>query len=834
MGAGMSSLTLGLRMLRREWRSGELRVMWLSLLVAVAAVVAVGVFSDRVEQVLSQQANALLGGDLILESDNPLSPDYRQQAQDAKLAWVEGYEFPSMVMGQDEGRLAAIKAVSSGYPLRGELKISEQPFSPVMLAGSIPSPGTVWVEPQLLSDLSLVVGDNLTVGAVNFRIAAVIRNEPARAAGNLFALSPRVLLNSVDLAATKLIQPASRVRYQLMMAGSLDVIKQHKQALLGQLQPGERMLDVDDGRPEVRMAVQRAGRFLGLAALVSVLLAGVAIAMASNRYAERHFDHCAVLRCLGAGQSQILIIFLFQLLLVGLLAGSIGAGLGYMAQAGLVNALAPLLGSELPAPSLRPAAIGLLVGLVTLFGFALPRFLALRQIPALRVLRRDLQGGGVQRWLVLLIGVTALMSLLLIQAGDMVLGLYAMVGVAAALLLLSGLAWLMVLGIARLNGQVGLAWRFGLLNISRRASASVVQVSGFGLGIMALLLLTMVRGDLLSEWQLRLPEEAPNRFLINIQPDQVAEVRAFFAEHRVQNVPLYPMVRGRLVAINGRETSLDDYPDDRAKRLLMREFNLSWHEQLPANNAINRGAWWSPGEAKPAQFSVEQGIAEAFGLQLGDRLRYMIAGQTVEATVTSLRSVEWDSFQVNFFVMAPPGLLNPYPSNYISSFYLPDQRYALLNELVKKFPNITVLDVSSIINEVRRIIERVTMAVEFVFIFTLLAGLMVMYAAIQATLDERIRETALLRTLGAQRGQLQKGLLAEFAGLGLISGSIAVLAASGAAMILASQVFNLTYFPAPWLWIGAPLVSALVIGGVGMMSTRFILKQPPLKSLRQE
>ena len=830
----MSSLKLGLRMLRREWRSGELRVIWLSLLVAVAAVVAVGVFGDRVEQVLSQQANALLGGDLILESDNPISSHHSQQAAEADLRWVAGYEFPSMVMGDEEGRLAAIKAVSSGYPLRGELKISEQPFATAEDASGIPTPGTVWVEPQLLSDLSLSVGDMLSVGAISLRIVAVIRNEPARAAGNLFALSPRVLLNSVDLAATELIQPASRVRYQLMMAGEPQAVKQHKAQLQLQLQPGERMLDVEDGRPEVRMAVQRAGRFLGLAALVSVLLAGVAIAMASDRYAERHFDHCAVLRCLGAGQSQILEIFLSQLLIVGVLAGGAGAIVGYVAQAGLVNAFAPLLGGELPAPSLRPAGIGLLVGLVTLFGFALPRFLALRQIPALRVLRRDLQGGGVQRWLVLLIGVSALMLLLLIQVGDVVLGLYAMLGVAATLLLLSGLAWLMVLGIGRLNGQVGLAWRFGLLNISRRATASVVQVSGFGLGIMALLLLTMVRGDLLSEWQLRLPDDAPNRFLINIQPDQVAEVEQFFAQHGVGNVPLYPMVRGRLVAINGQEVSVDDYPDDRAKRLLMREFNLSWRAHIPASNTIMSGEWWQMEGYEPAQFSVEQGIAEAFGLQIGDSLRYMIAGQAVEATVSSLRSVEWDSFQVNFFVVAPPGLLDQYPSNYISSFYLPNEHYALLNELVKKFPNITVLDVSTIIAEVRRIIERVTMAVEFVFVFTLIAGLMVMYAAIQATLDERIRETALLRTLGAQRAQLQKGLLAEFASLGMISGSIAVLAASGAAMLLAAKVFNLAYLPSPWLWIGAPLASAFVIALVGMMSTRFILKQPPLRSLQRE
>ncbi len=829
----MSSLNLALRMLRREWHSGELRVMWLALLLAVAAVGAVGVFSDRVELALAQQANALLGGDLVLESSNAIPHSYRERAHAQGIQWVEGYEFPSMVMGEEQSRLAAIKAVSAGYPLRGELKISDQPFSPAMAAEGIPPAGTVWVEPQLLTDLGLKVGDPLYVGASQLTISAIIRNEPARAAGNLFSLSPRVLLNVDDLAATQLIHPASRVRYQLMYAGETTVIHRLKQSLQNKLNPGERLLDVEDGRPEVRMAVQRADRFLGLAALVSVLLAGVAIAMASARYAERHFDHCAVLRCLGASQSQILWLFLLQLLVVGLLAGSVGAALGYLAQAGLVAAFAPLLGGTLPPPSLQPAGVGLLVGLVTLFGFALPRFLALRSVPALRVLRRDLQGSGVQPWLVLLMSVSALMALLLIQAGDLTLGLYAMLGVFISLLLLSGLAWLMVKAIGHVKGQVGVAWRFGLLNISRRAKSSVIQVSGFGLGIMALLLLIMVRGDLLSEWQLRLPDDAPNRFLINIQPDQVEEVEQFFTENNVHEPMLYPMVRGRLVAINDHQVSPDDYSEDRAKRLVQREFNLSWSQVMPDNNKVLEGGWWQSASTLQ-QFSVEQGIAESLGIKMGDVLHYKIAGQAVAAKVTNLRSVEWDSFQVNFFVIAPPGLLDDYPTNYITSFYLSDEQYELLNQLVKRMPNITVLDVSTIIDEVRRIIERVTMAVEFVFLFTLLAGLMVMYAAIQATLDERVRESALLRTLGAQRGQMQKGIMAEFAGLGLLAGSVAVLVASVAAAILAAKVFDFNYLPAPWLWISAPLLSALMVGLAGALSTRFILNQSPMKSLRGE
>ncbi|MCF6229656.1 MAG: FtsX-like permease family protein [Gammaproteobacteria bacterium] len=820
---------LALRMLRREWRSGELRVIWLSLLIAVAAVVAVGVFSDRVNQALIQQANALQGGDLILSSDNPLPLTYRQQADHAGILWVEGYEFPSMVMVDDRARLVAVKAVSNGYPLRGQLLISQDPFAPAQVASGLPAPGTVWVEPQLLSDLALSVGDSLSLGALSVQISAVIRNEPARAAGNLFSLSPRVLLNSANLAATELVQPASRVRYQLMMAGDMAQINQHKKQLQRQLQPGERLLDITDGRPEVNMAVERAARFLGLAALVSVLLAGVAIAMASRRYSERHYDHCAVLRCLGASHRQILNLFLLQLLIVGTVAGGLGAALGYLAQAGLVNALAPLFSGELPPPSLQPAAVGILVGLVTLFGFSLPRFIALSRVPALRVLRRELQGAGTQPWLVFLISLSALMVLLVIQAGDVRLGLFALLGVAVSLLLLASLAWLMVWGIGRLKGQVGLSWRFGLLNISRRTTASVVQVSGFGLGIMALLLLTMVRGDLLSEWQLQLPENAPNRFLINIQPDQVAAVAQFFRQQQVDNVPLYPMVRGRLVAINNNILSVDDFPDDRAKRLLMREFNLSWSQTMPNGNRLIEGAWWQASDQP--QFSIEQGIAEAFGIRLGDRLRYKIAGEEVEATVTSLRSVEWDSFQVNFFVIASPGVLDNYPSNYVSSFYLPENKYPLLNQLLQQFPNITVLDVSSIMEEVRRIVERVIMAVEFVFLFTLLAGLMVMYAAIQSTLDERIRESALLRTLGAQRGQLQKGLLAEFAVLGLLAGSVAVVVSSAAAALLAEQIFNLAYLPSPWLWLGAPIASALAIGLAGVLSTRFILKQPPLVSL---
>ncbi|OGI43580.1 MAG: ABC transporter permease, partial [Candidatus Muproteobacteria bacterium RBG_16_64_11] len=724
-----------------------------------------------------------------------------------------------------------VKAVEDGYPLRGQLRVAEEAFGVETATRAIPAPGTAWLDARMLQALGVRVGDDIHLGAAQLRVAAVLAYEPDRG-GDLFSIAPRVLLNYADLPATQLTRAGSRLTHRLLVAGDKLQVERFRAWLVARLKPGERLQDIREGRPELRAALDRAGQFLGLTALVSVLLAGVAVATSARRYSARHLDSVAVLRCLGASQATVVKLFLFEMLWLGLLASLAGCAFGYAAQAGLAYLLSGLVATTLPAPTWSPVAAGLVTGLVTLLGFALAPLLRLKDVPPLRVLRRDLGALPPRGVLPYAAACAALGALMWWQAGDNTLALYVMAGTLGGLVLLGGMAYALVRALNVLRQRVGVAWRYGLANIARRAQGSVVQVVAFGLGIMVLLLLSLVRADLLRGWQNSLPPDAPNQFIINIQPDEVAPLQAFFSERERPAPAWYPVVRGRLATINGRPADPEAFANPRAKRLLEHEFNLSWSAALQADNRIVAGRWWSAGE-RGAWLSIEKGLAETLQLKLGDELGFLLGGSELRATVMSLRSVEWDSFRPNFFVLAPPGLLDEYPATYMTSFYLPKDDRVLLGALAERFPSVTLLDVDALMTQVRRIVDRVVLAVEYVFLFSLLAGLVVLYAAIQATQDERLYESAMLRTLGAGRRQVQAGLIAEFVTLGLLAGLLASLTASLLGYMLAEQVLHIAYQFNVWLWVAGILGGALGIGLAGTLATRFVLEHPPWRVLRE-
>lgn len=824
-------LKYSFRLLLRDWRAGELRVLFIAVVLAVASVTSVGFFTDRVEQTLRQQANELLAADLVVSADHTLRPLFSDAARTRKLQIVEVRQLRSMVLAGELNQLVELKAVAPGYPARGQLRLAA-PRGGEVRAVDIPRPGTVWVEPDLLRRLQLKVGDTITLGAAQFKLAEVITYEPDRG-GNMFSIAPRVLLRLDDLAATQLLQEGSRAQYQLLVAGDAKQVASYRAAMQEQLQRGERIVDVTDARQEVREALTRAQKFLGLAALVSVILAGVAVAMAARRYVERHLDSCAIMRCVGASQSFITGVFVWESVWLGLLASSAGCLLGFIAHEALVELLGAMLVENLPSASWWPVLSGLLTGWVTLLAFALPPLMHLRGVPTLRVLRRDLGGLPAPTLSAYAAGFGALALLLLWQAGEVRLAAYMLGGVVGTVLVLSLLAWLLVRSLRSLRSGAGVAWRFGLANVVRRARSSVVQVLSFGIGLMALSLLSVVKGDLLSAWEGRLPTDAPNRFLINIQPDQVVPLKTSLQEKQLPVPEVFPMVRARLVAINGKDLQLSALEDERARRLAEREFNLSWAEQLQnQDNTLVAGQWWGAAERGQAILSVEEGIAKTLGVTVGDALTYDAAGERFTAKVVNLRKVRWDSFRVNFFVVAPPGLLEHYPASYITAFYVPETQQAAVNEVLRQFPNFTLIDVSAIMNKVRDIIARVTQAVEYVFGFTLLAGLMVLYAAIQSTQDERQRESAVLRTLGASRWQLTAGVLSEFAALGALAGLVAGTAATLLGYVLAQRVLDVPYTFNPWLWLIGIGGGALGVGLAGYLGTRSLLNQPPLQTLR--
>lgn len=826
----MNTLYLALRMLRRDWRAGELGLLFMALTVAVTSVTSVGFFTDRIAQVLQRQANELLGADLVAVSSQPLTEQLSQTAERIGLRSARTVSFLSMVQGEDSNQLTEIKAVSPSYPLRGQVRVATRAFAPPEVTNMIPEPGAAWLDAQIMNQLRLSVGDSVSVGEAQLTVTRVLVQEPDRG-GDFFSIAPHLLMNLEDVPKTQLIQVGSRVSYRLLLAGEPEQVLAYRDETEQHLKPDESFQSVQDARPEVRAALSRAQQFLGLAAFVSVLLACVAVASSARRFALRHLDTCAVLRCLGAAQAQIVRLYLSQLFCLGLLASLAGCVLGYLAQGFLVDVLGGLLATELPPPSLRPVAFGLLVGGVTLLGFALPPLLALKEVSTLRVLRREMEQSKPQSVMVYATGLFALAGLMLWQAGDLKLGFYLLLGALGVTLLLTAIAVTLLRLLSLVRARGGAAWRFGFANIARRPATSVTQMVALGLGIMALLLLTLVRSDLLASWDNSLPPEAPNRFIINIQPDQVDALQNFFAVQKISMPELHPTVRARLVKINGKVSAPGDYQDERAQRLMDREFNLSWARDLPSENQIIAGQWWSGADEK--LFSVEEGIAETLGIKRGDSLTYSVAGEEFSGTVTSLRKVDWDSLRVNFFVIATPHLLQEYPTSYITSLYVPENRSDLLHKLVKVFPNVTVIDVAAILTQVRNIIGRVTLAVEYVFLFTVIAGLLVLYAAIQSTQDERRHESAVLRTLGASQRQLLQGLLAEFALLGLLSGLIASLAASLVAYVLATQIFHLPYNFNPWLVLAGVMLGVVGTGLVSSLGLRSVLRSPPLQTLRE-
>lgn len=819
-------------MLSRDWRAGELRVLSLALVIAVASVTTVGFFADRVQQAMARQGNQILGADLIIASDHPLDDAYAKAARERGLALTSALRFPSMVAKESRSVLAEVKAVGPSYPLRGRVRIATGPEESARDASGIPERGSVWVEERLLAQLDLTMGDVLLVGESRLKVTARVVQEPDMSI-RFLSLGPRLIMNLEDLPATGLVQTGSRIAYRLMLAGNAQTVETFRIWLEPRLDRGERVEGVRDARPEMKAALERAEKYLGLASLVTVVLAAAAVALAARRFMNRHLDGCAMMRCLGASQADILKIYVWHFVLLGVAASAAGCLIGFLAQEALAAILGNLVGEALPRPAALASVQGFVTGLALLIGFALPPIMNLKQVSTLRVMRRDIGAPRAFGLVGYAAGYAMIAGLIFWKADEFNLAATVLAGFTLAMAASAVLAFLAVRSFAVFRRRAGGPWRLGLAAIQRRAAGSVVQIIALALGLMALLSLTLIRGELLQSWRDTLPPEAPNRFLVNIQPDQLPALAAFFRRHDVREPQVFPMVRGRLVAINERPLTPSDYPDPRAQRLAEREFNLSWAERLSPDNRVVEGRWFHADDRGKALLSVEAGIAATLGIAIGDSLTYDVAGARFSAKVVSLRHVDWDSFRVNFFVIAPPGLLEAYPANYITSFHLPPARAAVMNELVKAFPNFLVIDVASLISQVQAVMDQVARAVEFVFLFTVAAGLMVLYAAVSATQDERIFDAAVYRTLGASRRQLILAHGAEFAVLGLLSGLLAAAGATFLGQVIASEVLHLSYRGSAdvwWMGIAAGLAGVTLAGLIG---TRRARNSPPVAILQE-
>lgn len=862
----LSFWRLGWRTLWRDLRSGELRLLIVAVTLAVAALTAVGFFADRLQGGLQRDARQLLGGDAVVSSDNPMPQTFADKARELKLETATTVGFPTMGRATDAqggaAKLVALKAVEPGYPLRGALRVATAPDAPETVTHDIPAAGQVWVDAALLEALGLKVGDTLLLGSSQLTIAKVLTVEPDRGAG-FMNFAPRVMMLRADVAATGLVQPASRLNYRMAVAGNDKAVKSFTEWAEAQVKQGAvrgtRVESFTGGRPEMSQTLDRAGKFLSLVALLAALLSAVAVALSARAFAAAHLDDCAMLRVLGLSQRTIAASYTFEFALVGLFASALGVLVGFGVHYLFVLLLAGLVDSALPAATLWPVGLGLGMGLTLLLAFGLPPVLQLAQVPPLRVIRRDVGNLRPASLGVLAVGVAGFAALLMAASSDVTLGLIAVGGFAGAVVVFALMSWIAVKLLRRMvNETTAPRWLvLATRQISARPAYTVVQVSALSVGLLALVLLVLLRTDLISSWRQATPPDAPNRFVINVMPDQSEPFQQALKDAGVQKFDWFPMIRGRLVAINGKAVSPDDYVEDRAKRLVDREFNLSHSAKLPANNRIVKGQWTAD---EADAISMEEGIATTLGLKIGDSLRFDIGGMQKDAKISSLRKVDWGSMRANFFAMYPVGQLTDVPVTYMGAFRAPQvwpprssaSRDApppegasstlgrpgggsagFDNALVRQFPNVTNVDMTSTINQVQRVLDQVIRAVEFLFGFTLAAGLVVLFAAVTATREERAKEFAVMRAVGAQGTLLRQVQRAELAGVGLLAGFLASIVAAAVGWALAKYVFEFAWTVSLWVPIAGALAGAALALSAGWWGLREILQRPVVETLRR-
>ncbi len=825
-------LAQSFRLLWREWRSGQLVVLMLALIVAIGSHTAIGHFSDRISRSMAINAQHVIGGDLVMTSSRAFNPGLYQEAARLGLETARTLRFFTVAGAGEEILLVSVKSVDRNYPLKGSLRVTRELYGTEEVADDIPEPGEAWVETRVLHALGIGLGGSLTIGDADFMVTRVLTYEPDR--GNSFySFNPRVMIRLDDVETTGILQPGSRVWYKDMFAGDPATVARFQSWLEPQLNPGERIQNLAEDRPAVSDALDKARQYTGLASLVALLLAAVAIANSGRHYSESHYDTSALLRCLGCSQVDIFGLFLFQLLLLALAGGILGNLVGWLAQSGLVMMLGSLLPNNIPGIGLGPVVSGLVLGFVVLLGFTLPSVLRLRSVPPQRVLRKDLIPLPLSAHAVYGASLVLIIALMWVYTGSIVLTL----GIAGGSAMVLAVAALGVAGIFHILTQ-GLEWipvriRAGVRNFLRRRGEAVAQTMAFGLTIMAMLVVLMLRTELITAWQETVPEDAPNHFVLNLQPDETGPWEEFTRIREIDSDSLYPVVRGRLIRIN--QTPVRDHvgKESQGDESINRELNLTWSDSVPLDNQLTAGRWWREEDHGQTRVSVESELAERLGIGVGDELTFFTGDRIWSAEVTSLRHVKWDNFSPNFYLVFNPGALDSLPTTWIGSFYLEPARKKLLVDMVQAFPSLTLLEVDAILRQIKTIIGQVILAVESILLFVLAAGFVVTLSTIQTSMKERLQEGALVRTLGAGRRLLHINQWSEFASMGLLAGFIAVLGAEIIIAFLYWRIFDLPYTTTWWAWILVPPLSALLIGFAGIWSGRRILARPPVSILRE-
>lgn len=835
---------LALKLLWRDWRAGELTLLLASLVIAVGTVTTITLFTDRLQKALLQESASFLGADRVIRSSNPIDAAWLVKASALGLRQAQTLSFLSMVFSDDRAQLSSVKAVDDNYPLRGQLIISEEPFIRGWPVVHGPKPGEVWMESRLFPSLDVTAGDVLDIGVAGFPATHVLIKEPDRGGGFESAAGPRVMMNLADVPATDVVQPGSRLTYRFLFAGDEQALQEFERWVRPKLKIGDRWLGVRQGAEGIGNALDRAERFLLLGGLLGVVLAGVAIALAAQRYSLRHYDHVAILKTLGATPNGVDSIFVTILVVLGLVATLLGSAIGFATQTGIVHILDPFIPIELPGPGFRGVWLGLITGFVCLMSFALPPLLKLRATEPVRVIRRDIEAASVSDRLTYSFAIIGTIGLMYWYSKDLKLTLLLFSGAVVATVVLSTIAYLLLRSGRILGMQAGSSWRLALAGMQRRGRENTLQILVFGLAIMLLLIIYLVRTALITEWQAQIPKDAPNHFALNISPQDVRPIEALFKDQKIRGQPLFSMIRGRINTINGETASDRDSRRWRQRQVTERRGggspgvgssrNLTWAAVLPSQNHVIEGSWWAENYDGPPLVSVEKSFALSGDIGVGDEIVFSIQGQTLAATVGSIRSVAWDNMQPNFYIIFSPGGLADFPATFMTSFFLDKTNKLFLNQLLRQYPTMTVIEVDAVIEQIQSIIENVTLAIELVLVLILVSGVLVLLASIQASMDERFREHAILRTLGAGQRLVLGSLLIEFCLLGVFAGLLATFGSEITVYALETRIFDLEYELNPALWVIGPVTGMVLIGVVGVAATYKVLKTAPSTVLREQ
>mgnify|MGYP001166360611 FL=1 len=875
----ISSLFLiSLRLLRRDWKGGELRLLFLALIMAVTSITGIALFTDRLEKALLLESANMLAADRIVSGRGDLPREVLTEGQTRGLSTAEVVSFTSMAFSETGNILVAAKAVTDAYPLRGEVIVSEQAFVRGTPIGSGPPQGEVWLESRAMAALDIDIGDFVSVGEAELRVGKIIVAEPDRGGGSMMDnAGPRLMLHMDDLASTNVVQLGSRVSNRYLFAADdisdLDAFEEwfrSREEWRGRYY----IRDIRDESEEVREALERAESFLLLSSLFAVLLAGVAIALTAKRYSERHYDYVAILKTFGCTSSQISFIYLNIQLVLASFAVSIGWLFGWFIHGVILAVLQRLLFVDLPEAGFQPFFVGGLTAVICLLSFALPPLLALRETPPLRVLRKDISQRKIGDNVPYLFGALGALLLVYWYSQDLTLTSVLIISVAAIALVLSGVSYFILRTSSSTGMKAGSAWLLAMTATRRRRKQNVLQVMVFSITIMSLLILTLLRTDLVEEWQAQLPENTPNHFMMNITQSQIPGIESFFAQNGIEGNQFFPLVSARVTRVNGDLPSPGDESEVSVSRATLTEGSeseepesemalgtnpqtdappvnaedatsggrrvrgrlsrrqVTWSTDLPSDNMITEGVWWGE-ESEPGYVSIEQEYAEWLDLELGDRLEFEVNQQIVSAEVSSFRSVRWDNMQPNFFIIFSPGTIDHLGATFLSTALMEREQKILLNDLVRLFPTVVVIEIDALIEQIQTIIIQVTSAIELISILVLLCGALVLVACVNASLDERFHENAILRTLGAGRKLILSSLLIEFASIGIVAGLIATVGAEASVYYLQEEIFEQEFSFHMWTWIAGPTLGMLIIAGLGMNSTREVVSTSPLNVLRR-